>query len=372
MNSIHRKDKPLFTPGPLTTSSTVKGAMLRDLGSRDDEFVRIVDDVRTRLLQLGGVAKDQGFEAIPIQGSGTFAIEAMMSSIFPPDGRALILINGSYGERISRIARIHHVDQIALRNSEHSPLDLDTVRSTLENDCSFTHVVAVHCETTSGVMNDVHAIGQLCREFKKIYCVDSMSAFGAVPIHLNEAGIDFLVSSANKCIEGVPGFAFVLARTSHLLQAEGQAKTLSLDLYDQWQGLEKNGQFRFTPPTHALLAFQRALEELEEEGGVEGRAKRYLENHRCLQAGMQELGFREFVPRKDQGYIITSYHYPEHPNFDFDDFYARLNQRGFVIYPGKVSQANCFRIGSIGRLFPEDMQALVDAIRETKREMGIQ
>src|SRR5262249_25635619 len=205
----------------------------------------------------------------------------------------------------------------------------------------------------------------------KVYFVDSMSAFGAVAFDLDACGVDYVVSSSNKCIEGVPGFSFVICKRAALLATEGWSRTLSLDLLGQWQGLEKTGQFRFTPPTHALLAFRQALDELALEGGVSARAARYRQNYETLVAGMRALGFEEYLKPELQGYIITSFRYPLDPNFRFEDFYSRLNEKGFVIYPGKVSNADCFRIGTIGRLFPSDVHALLHAVRQTLQEIEV-
>ncbi|MCH8093717.1 MAG: 2-aminoethylphosphonate--pyruvate transaminase [Chloroflexi bacterium] len=365
------KDKLLFTPGPLTTSMTVKQAMLKDLGSRDIEFIDLVKDIRTRLLEIGGVG-DQGYEAIIMQGSGTFTLEAVVSSSVPPDGRLLVIINGAYGRRIAQIAEIHNIRTTTLEFPENQVPDLAQIEKALETDTAITNVAVIHCETTTGLMNPVKEIGRMVQQSGARYFVDAMSSFGAVPIDLAEWGIDYLVSSANKCIEGVPGFGFALARREALMQTEGNARSLSLDLLSQWEGLEQNGQFRFTPPTHALLAFHQALLELEAEGGVAGRAARYRANYETLIAGMRAMGFQEYLEPEDRGYIITSFRYPTHPNFDFDEFYKRLNDRGYVIYPGKVSQADCFRIGTIGRIFESDMNDLIAALREVVAEMGIE
>ncbi|MCH7610028.1 MAG: 2-aminoethylphosphonate--pyruvate transaminase [Chloroflexi bacterium] len=365
------KDKLLFTPGPLTTSMTVKQAMLRDLGSRDSEFIDLVKDIRSRLLEIGGV-RDQGYEAIIMQGSGTFTLEAVVSSSVPSDGKMLVIINGAYGRRIAQIAEIHNIRTTTLEFPENQVPDLAQIEKALETDTAITNVAVIHCETTTGLMNPVKEIGRMVQQSGARYFVDAMSSFGAVPIDLAEWGIDYLVSSANKCIEGVPGFGFALARREALMQTEGNARSLSLDLLSQWKGLEQNGQFRFTPPTHALLAFHQALLELEAEGGVAGRAARYRANYETLIAGMRALGFQEYLEPEDRGYIITSFRYPTHPNFDFDEFYKRLNDRGYVIYPGKVSQADCFRIGTIGRIFESDMNDLLAALREVVAEMGIE
>ncbi len=365
------KDKILFTPGPLTTSRTVKQAMLRDLGSRDFEFIEIVRDIRRRLLDVGNVS-DKDYEAIPLQGSGTFGLEAVLASTVPPDGEILVAINGAYGRRIAKIASVLKIPVHTLVYAENTYPELPAIDAALQENERISHVAAVHCETTSGIINPIREIGELVRKRNVVYFVDAMSSFGAVPIDLAECCIDYLVSSANKCIEGVPGFCFVLARRDTLLSTEGYARSLSFDLLVQWKGLESNGQFRFTPPTHSLLAFHQALLELEQEGGVEGRAARYRENYETLVAGMRSIGFKEYVDPDKQGFIITSFMYPNHPNFSFEKFYAGLNERNYVIYPGKVSDADCFRIGNIGRIFPTDVLDLLNAVRETLAEMNVE
>jgi 2-aminoethylphosphonate-pyruvate transaminase len=365
------KDKVLFTPGPLTTSRTVKQAMLRDLGSRDFEFIQLVKDIRHRLLELGGVAEG-AYEAIIMQGSGTFSLEAVVSSTIPPDGKLLVIANGAYGRRIAQIARVLKIDLVVLNYPENHKPDLQEIEAALVADGSITHVAVVHCETTTGIINPIKEIGTLVRQAGRRYFVDAMSSFGAVPLNLAEAGIDYLVTSANKCIEGVPGFGVILAKRNSLLETEGYARSVSFDLLAQCKGLEANGQFRFTPPTHALIAFHQALLELEAEGGIEGRAARYQENYETLVDGMREMGFEEYLKPGDQGYIITSFLYPTHSNFDFDEFYQRLNEKDYVIYPGKVGVADFFRIGNIGRIFPADVRGLLAAIQETLVEMEIE
>ncbi|MEK7277683.1 MAG: 2-aminoethylphosphonate--pyruvate transaminase, partial [Chloroflexota bacterium] len=356
MSIAEARDKPLFTPGPLTTSRTVKQAMLRDLGSRDFEFVALVRDIRRRLLALGGVASPH-YETILMQGSGTFSVEAVISSALPPRGRLLVVANGAYGSRMAQIAKVHKIESTVLNYAENCAPDLPAIEAALSGDAAITHVAVVHSETTTGLINPVKKIGGIVKKHNRRFIVDAMSSFGGVPINLAECGIDFLVSSANKCIEGVPGFGFIIAQREALLETDGNARSLSLDVFAQWRGLESNGQFRFTPPTHALLAFHQALDELEDEGGVTARADRYRANYETLIAGMRTMGFREYLKLDDQGYIIVSFRYPDPPQFDFETFYTRLNEKGYVIYPGKVSNADCFRIGCIGRLFPSDMRA---------------
>jgi 2-aminoethylphosphonate-pyruvate transaminase len=369
--SATSRDPLLFTPGPLTTSATVKQAMLRDVGSRDASFIATVARIRERLLALAGVSQAAGYEAVLMQGSGTFGIESVITSAVPRDGKLLVLANGAYGERIARIAEVAGVACAIVRSPEEVPVDPAQTKAALAADPAITHVAVVHCETTTGLLNPIEDVGAILKSHGRTYVVDAMSSFGAVPIDSAATGIDFLISSANKCIEGVPGFSFVIAKRDALLACERNARTISLDLHAQWRGLENDGQFRFTPPTHAILAFEQALTELDAEGSVPGRAARYAANHRALLEGMQAIGFRPYLPPERQSYIITSFHYPTQPNFKFPDFYDRLGKRGFVIYPGKVSQADCFRIGNIGRIFEHDVLALLTAIRTVLDEMGV-
>jgi len=283
----------------------------------------------------------------------------------------LVVINGAYGKRIAQIASVQKIPTVLLTYPEDvRPAPQEDVAAKLKSDPAITHVAIIHCETTTGILNPVKELGQVVKDFGRTYFVDAMSSFGGVPLNLKECGIDYLVSSSNKCIEGVPGFAFTLARREALLGSQGCARSVSLDLLAQWRGLESDGQFRFTPPTHVLLAFHQALIELEQEGGVEARAARYSANYRTLITGMRELGFVEYLRPEDQSHIITSFRYPDNPNFSFEEFYRRLNEKGYVIYPGKVSQAQCFRIGTIGRISPNEIHDLLGAIARVKTKMG--
>jgi 2-aminoethylphosphonate-pyruvate transaminase len=312
------------------------------------------------------------YECVIIQGSGTFSVEAALSSAVAANGKLLALSNGAYGQRIIQIAKVQKIELTTLVYAEDVKPTAADVDAALTQDPAITHVAIIHSETTTGLINPIAEIGAVVKKHKRRFIVDAMSSFGGLPIDLAKGDIDFIVSSANKCIEGVPGFGFILAKREALLECEGRARSLSLDVYAQWKGLEGNGQFRFTPPTHSLLAFHQALEELDAEGSVTARAERYRANYTTLLTGMRAMGFKEYLQPNDQGYIIVSFRFPEHPKFDFEEFYKRLNDKGYVIYPGKVSNADCFRIGCIGRLFPADFTALLAAIRETKDEMGFE
>ena len=355
-------DPLLFTPGPLTTSTTVKAAMQRDIGSRDTDFVELVAGIRSELLRIAGVSREQGYEAVLMQGSGTFGLESVISSVIPREGRFLVLANGAYGSRMAAIAERLGISARLARWPENESPDVATVRRLIDEEPGATHVAIVHCETTTGILNPIDAIAEIIKASGREFIVDAMSSFGGVPLDLSNLEIDYLISSPNKCLEGVPGFCFVLARREALEATKGCARSVSLDLFAQWEGLERNGQFRFTPPTHALLAFARALEELREEGGVSARAARYRANHETLRTGMRRLGFAEYLPPERQSNMITAFRYPDDPNFRFEDFYDRLRARGFVIYPGKLSQTDCFRIGTIGRINEKNVEDLLAAI----------
>jgi 2-aminoethylphosphonate-pyruvate transaminase len=370
INPNSKSDKLLFTPGPLTTSFTVKEASLRDLGSRDTEFISVVRSIRERLLEIANVNKTD-YQTVIMQGSGTFGVESVISSVIPADGLLLNITNGAYGARITKMAEVHSISYDELIYEENSLPDLKEIEEVLNDNHYISHISVVHGETTTGLINPIAEIGRIAKKHNIPLIVDAMSTYGAYPIDMKEMNISFLVSSSNKCIEGIPGFSFVIALRSELEKCENQARSLSLDLYDQWKGLESNGQFRFTPPVQAIMAFNQALNELEAEGGVMGRAERYCENNSILIEGMTNLGFDIYLPEEIRGYIITSFLYPENPKFSFEVFYTELSNRGYVIYPGKLSKKNCFRIGNIGRLQPEDIMNLLTTIAYVMRSMEI-
>ncbi len=353
----------LLTPGPLTTSKRVRAALVQDWCTWDDAYNQgVVQVIRKNLLALATAA--QGYTSVLMQGSGSASVESAMGTFVPKtDAKVLILANGAYGKRIGTIAEYLHIPHTVLWFDERSPVDIQQVAATLDTDTAITHVAMVHCETTTGILNDVPAVAQLAKSCDKIVMVDAMSSFGGVPMDMDTWGIDVLISSANKCIQGVPGFGFVIAKHSLLETCKGNARSLVLDLYDQWRCMENNtGKWRFTSPTHTVHAFYHALQELAEEGGVHTRYQRYRKNHQVLVDGMTALGFKTLLKPVYQSPIITSFLNPDHPEYVFKRFYDSLKQKGFVIYPGKVSDADCFRVGNIGDIDSTDMQRFIDAV----------
>jgi 2-aminoethylphosphonate-pyruvate transaminase len=362
-------DPLLLTPGPLTTSKSVKEVMVHDWGSRDAAFLKINDTVLTRLVELVNGGTD--YVTVPMQGSGTFAVEALLTTMVPKDGKVLLLINGAYGQRAKKICEIAKRKVVVHETPEDTPPDLAAIERILKRTPSITHIFAVHCETTSGILNPIEQIGALAQSYRKSLLVDAMSAFGAIMLDSRTVKFDAVAASSNKCIEGVPGLGFVIARKSVLEKTKGNATTLVLDLHDQWSNFVKTGQYRFTPPIHVIVSFHQALAEFNAEGGVAGRGRRYAENCRILIEGMRELGFEPLLPDNLQAPIIVTFRMPADKAFVFQTFYDKLKERGYVIYPGKLTVADSFRIGCIGRLYPEHMRGALAAVREILDEMGV-
>ena len=362
-------DPYLLTPGPLTTSPTVKQAMLHDYGSRDNTFIDINSSMLDRLVDIVDGATT--YVSVPLQGSGTFVVEAMMGCFVPADSKVLILVNGAYGHRIAKICDYYQRDYLIQESAEDVPVDTVKLEQTLASDSNISHVVMVYCETTSGILNPIQEISDVVARFGRGLLIDAMSAFGALPLSVRDIEFDAVVASSNKCLEGAPGMGFCIARRTAIEKTKGNSPSLSLDLYDQWQAMIKNKQWRFTPPTHVLLAFDQALKEFDQEGGVEGRGGRYRQNGKCLISGMRAMGFKTLLPDSLQAPIIITFHMPVNPEFKFDAFYDGLREQGYVIYPGKLTVADSFRIGCIGRLNVEQMQGALDAVRVMLERFGI-
>ena len=364
----------LLTPGPLSTTRTVRSAMMQEYSTWDVDYNSIVEFIRMRLVRLA-VRDDVNlgaYTSVLMPGSGTFSVEAVIGSVVPVDGKLLVLNNGAYGARITTIARMLGIETVELDQAETESTDLDQAEDILAGNPAITHVAMVHCETTTGMLNPAEDVGAMVRRHGREFILDAMSSFGGIPMSMESTGAHYLISSANKCIQGVPGFGFVVADRASLESSKGRARSHSLDLHDQWHEMETmGGKWRFTSPTHVVNAFARALDELESEGGVKARHARYVANQKTMVEGMRALGFRTLIGDEIQSPIITSFHYPEADGFEFQKFYDALKARRFVIYPGKVSNAQCFRIGSIGDVHPEDMTQLVAKVGEVLEEIGV-
>ena len=363
------RDPILLTPGPLTTSLATKTAMLRDWGSWDASFNAVTARVRARLT---AVVNGEGTHVcVPMQGSGTFSVEAAVNTLVPRNGHLLVLINGAYGKRLAKLTEMMGRRLTVFETAEDVPTTASDVARKLDADPSITHVGLIHCETSTGILNPLAEIAEAVAQRGRRLIIDAMSSFGAIPIDASAVPFDALIAASGKCIEGPPGMGFVFARKSALEQCAGNSTSLSLDLYDQWAYMEKTTQWRYTPPTHVVVALDAALEQYLAAGGQPARLARYAANCETLIAGMKEMGFRPFLDSRIQAPIIVTFHAPADPRYAFKAFYDKVRDKGFILYPGKLTQVETFRVGCIGAIGPDEMRHAVNAVRDALADLGI-
>lgn len=359
----------LLTPGPLTTSADTRSAMLTDWGSWDGAFVGLTASVCRDL--LGIVEGHAEHVCVPLQGSGTFSVEAALGTLVPRTGKVLVPDNGSYCKRMARILGYLGREAVVLAHGEQEPADPARIDAALTEDPAITHVAQVHCETGTGILNPLAEIAAIVAKHGRALIVDAMSSFAAIPIDARKIRFDALIAASGKCLEGVPGMGFAIMRRSALERSAGNSCSLAMDLVDQWQYLQKTGQWRFTPPTHVLAALRAAIDQFQAQGAQPARLERYSENCATLVSGMRALGLKTFLPDSLQAPIIVTFHAPPDPAYDFREFYARVRDRGFILYPGKLTTVDTFRVGCIGAIGPATLEQAVDAIADALREMGV-
>ena len=359
----------LLTPGPLTTSTRTRQAMMVDWGSWDDRFNQLTASVCTQLLAI--LNGSDSHHCVPLQGSGTFAVEAAIGTLVPRNGKVLVLINGAYGKRLAKICEVLGREFSTFETAEDQPTTAADVDRLLHADAAITHVALIHCETSTGILNPLPQIAEVVKRHGKRLIVDAMSSFGALPIDAREVPFDALIAASGKCLEGVPGMGFVFAEKAALAASQGNYHSLAMDLFDQHSYMAKTGQWRFTPPTHVVAALHEALLQYAEEGGLPARHRRYANNCQALLDGMAELGLRSFLPAEIQAPIIATFHAPDDPRYQFNAFYERVKAKGFILYPGKLTQVETFRVGCIGHVDASDMHAAVSAIADVLQAMGI-
>lgn len=364
------RDPILLTPGPLTTSLTTRTAMLRDHGSWDDRFNAITARVRSALLDVID-AHDQ-HECIPLQGSGTFAVEAAVGTLVPRDGHLLVCVNGAYGQRLVRLARMLGRQVSVFEAEDNERIEPSRLAQFLASTPGVTHVALIHCETSTGIENPLREIATVVADHGCGLIVDAMSSFGALPISAAEIPFDALIAASGKCIEGPPGMGFVFVRRELLEPSAGNSTSLSLDLHDQWQYMHKTGQWRFTPPTHIVAALDAALAQFNAQGGQAARLARYSYNCRTLISEMVALGFQPYLGASIQAPIIVTFHAPRDANWDFRRFYLNVRDKGFILYPGKLTRVETFRVGCIGAVGAEEIRLAVRAIADTLAAMDVQ
>ena len=363
------RDPILLTPGPLTTTLRTKLAMLKDWGSWDSDFNAVTARLRSQLLDI--VHGHETHVVVPLQGSGTFSVEAAVATVVPRDGHVLVLDNGAYCKRAAKLTQMMGRKASVLAFGEDEPVSAQALDARLAEDASITHVVLIHCETGTGVENPLAEVAAVCRRHGKGLIVDAMSSFGALPIDARATRFDALIAASGKCLEGVPGMGFVFIRKAVLDACAGNSQSLAMDLHDQHVYMGKTGQWRFTPPTHVVAALAEAITQYVEEGGQRARLARYADNCRALVDGMAALGFKPLLKPEVQAPIIVTFHAPAHPAYDFKRFYEGAKARGFMLYPGKLTQVETFRVGCIGAIGRNEMRQAVDAVADTLREMGI-
>jgi len=359
----------LLTPGPLTTSADTRSAMLSDWGSWDGAFNALTASICRDLVAI--VNAEREHVCVPLQGSGTFSVEAALGTLVPKQGKVLVPDNGSYCKRIVRILGYLGREVVVLSHGEQEPADPARIEAALAADPAITHVAQVHCETGTGILNPLPRIAAIVAKHGRGLIIDAMSSYGAIPIDARTLHFDALVASSGKCLEGVPGMGFVITRKTTLERSAGNSSSLAMDLLDQWQYMQKTGQWRFTPPTHVVAALRAALDQYQAEGGQAARLARYTENCAALVSGMRALGLKPFLPDALQAPIIVTFHSPPDPAYDFGEFYRRVRERGFVLYPGKLTAVDTFRVGCIGAIGADTLRRAVTAISEVLREMGV-
>ncbi len=363
------RDPILLTPGPLTTSLATKTAMLRDWGSWDSTFNAVTARVRERLTAI--INGRDTHVCVPLQGSGTFSVEGAVNTLVPRNGHVLVLINGAYGKRMAKLTEMMGRKLSTFETADDVPTTAADVGRALGADTSITHVAVVHCETSTGILNPLQEIADVVAARGKSLIVDAMSSFGAIAIDAAKTPFDALIAASGKCIEGPPGMGFVFMRKSVLEQCAGRSTSLALDLYDQWTYMERTTQWRYTPPTHVVVAVDAALEQYVAAGGQPARYRRYASNCETLISGMTEMGFKVFLDARIQAPIIVTFHAPSDPKYVFKAFYDEVKRRGFILYPGKLTQVETFRVGCIGAIGPDEMRHAVNAVRDSLKALGI-
>jgi 2-aminoethylphosphonate-pyruvate transaminase len=358
----------LLTPGPLSISLRTKQAMLRDWGSWDVDFNSITGRIRERLLDI--VHGTGSHECVPLQGSGSFSVEAAIGTLVPRSGgHVLVPQNGAYCQRIARICRVLGRKLTTIDYAENAPVAAADVADALARDPSISHVALVHCETSTGILNPLGEIAQVVARHDRRLIVDAMSSFGALEIDARRMPFDALVAASGKCLEGPPGMGFVIVRRAALERCEGNSHSLAMDLYDQWVYMQKTTQWRYTPPTHVVAAFDCAIAQYVEEGGLVARGARYARNCRTLIDGMAALGLKSFLPAAIQAPIIVTFHAPDHPRYQFKSFYDAVKARGYILYPGKLTTLETFRVGCMGQLGERGMGGAVEAVGQVLAQL---
>jgi 2-aminoethylphosphonate-pyruvate transaminase len=362
-------DPILLTPGPLTTSPRTRQAMLHDRGSWDGAFNAITGSLCKDLAAIAHAAETH--VCVPLQGSGTFSVEAALGTLVPRGGKVLVPDNGAYCQRIVSILGCLGRPAVVLPFAEDAPADARAIGEALAADPAITHVAQVHCETGTGMLNPLPQIAEVVARHGRRLIVDAMSSFAALDIDARSMPFDALIAASGKCLEGVPGMGFVVVRRETLEAAAGSCHSLAMDLHEQWEYMQRTTQWRYTPPTHVVAALRAAVDQFIEEGGQPARLARYRRNCDELVEGMRRLALATFLDPAVQAPIIVTFHAPRDPAYAFPEFYERVRERGFILYPGKLTRVETFRVGCIGAIDHAVVRSAVNAIGEVLDEMVV-
>ncbi|MBJ6368928.1 2-aminoethylphosphonate aminotransferase [Snuella sedimenti] len=352
----------LLNPGPATTTDTVKWAQaVSDICPREQEFGDLMEFCSTEITKFVGNTAD--YATVLFGGSGTATVEAILSSVIPENGKILIIDNGAYGKRMRQITEVYKIETVAFESSSIEPIDLNALESLIKNTNGLTHLAMIHHETTTGLLNDITAVGEICKQHNISFIVDSMSGFAAIPVDMETMHIDYLAASSNKNIQGMAGIGFAICNKKVLEStASIPMRNLYLNLYAQYAYFEKTHQTRFTPPVQTFYALKQAIIETQEET-IEGRYARYSKSWETLISGLESLGLEYLIDKKYHSKIITSIIEPNTDAYDFNAMHDYFFERGFTIYPGKVNNYDTFRISNIGQIDYKDIEAFLKVLK---------
>jgi 2-aminoethylphosphonate aminotransferase len=367
---LNIKRNILLNPGPATTTDSVKLAMIvPDICPREQEFVNVIDEIRAGLLEI--VKADADDTCILLTGSGTAAMDATINSVVPPGKKVFIINNGVYGERMVQIARAYNIEHLDYEIPWTQVPDIKQIRDILKGDSRISHIAFIHHETTTGLLNPMREIGEMAHSLGKLVIVDTISSFAGIPINFKSDHIDFLMSTSNKCIQGMAGVSFVICKKSEIEKSKDfPIRSLYLNLFKQYDYFRKHGEMQFTPPVQVLYALRQAIIEFIREGGDE-RHNRYYNSWKVLIAGLEDIGLDLLLDRNIQSHILTTIVEPKDPNYSFQKLHDLLNERGFTIYPGKAGKDKTFRIANMGAIDSTDMKNFVMCLKEVLELMHV-
>ena len=353
--------KILLNPGPATTTDSVKNAMVvEDICPREKDFGQLLDRIKDDLVRV--VHGENDYLATLFTASGTGGLEAAITSAVPKGKKLLVVDNGAYGARMANIAKTFGIEVVHYKLEYGDYPDLAAIDDLLRKNPETSHLALVHHETTTGMLNPVQEICDLSRRYNVEVIVDCMSSYAGIPIDIKKWDTGFLISSSNKCIQGMPGLVFVIFKKSLLPAIQNQKRSFYFDLYSQYTGFQKTGQMQYTPPVQVAYALRQAIDEYFAEGEM-NRWKRYRESWETLCSGLKQLGFQFLLPRQYESQILLAIIEPNHPAYNFDSMHDYLYQRGFTVYPGKGAKEATFRLSILGDLSKTDIEAFLKELK---------